>query len=96
MTTIAQLEQQLMSAAVRSDMATITSIVNSLTVKEKVSIDAEVLEGVLVSIACFTELNPVASARTMRTFLRAVGPYITSAVLSDAVRVAPRQVQLNG
>jgi len=93
MATTAQLEQQLLLAAVRSDMFSIMHIVNALTVEQKESISLQVFDEVLLSITHYMEVDPIVCYGTLLTFMRTVGRHLSMNSVITALEIIPRKGQ---
>ncbi len=85
MTTTAQLEQQLLTAAGSADMSSVMHIVTNLTAEQKDALNELVLDEVLVSIARRAE--PVASHNTLLIFMRAIGSRLSTNSVNLAMEV---------
>ncbi len=82
--TIAQIEQQLLTAASNNDMATITTLISGLTATQKGEIHATVFDTVLQSVALYSNTHASANA-TLLTFMKDVGAYTDPTAIATAL-----------
>jgi hypothetical protein len=92
MVAISQIENQLLSAAHICDMPAILCLMDDLTAAEKECIRQQVFDEALTDIACHTGTSLSRFFSLMLTFMRAAGPYVSSAAFDNALEITGRKI----